>query len=134
MDDPIDGANARRRRQVPMLSAGAKRRYRRNILDGLVRRIGEGDRRSDVHAFNRDPGVSDEQALFVAQNSRHMVGSGHLAHEAKFASVDDGSQFCGDRGFLAQGAHCLFDLPQAWDCVEAGDQNPLGRGKQRKRP
>ena len=116
------------------LQPGAKRRYRGDILDRLVRRIGQRDRRSDVHALNRDAGVSDDRALFLAENARHMVGSRHLAHKAEFASVDDRSQFRSDRGFLAQRAHRLLDLPQAWNGVEAGDQNPLRRREQGKRP
>jgi hypothetical protein len=50
--------------------------------------MGEGDRRSDVDALNRDACVSDEQALFLTENARHMIGSGNPTEQAKFASVD----------------------------------------------
>ena len=63
-----------------------------------------------------------------------MIGARHLAEEAEIASVDDQSHLRGDRGFLAQGAKRLLDLPQAWNGVEPGDQNTLRRRKQGKRP
>ena len=112
----------------------AKRRYRGDILDRLVRRIGERDRRSDVHALDRDGGVSDAEALLLAENPRHMIGARHLAQEAEVASVDHRSHFRSDRGFLAQRSKRLLDLPQARNGVEAGDQNPLRRREQGKRP
>jgi hypothetical protein len=40
-----------------------------------------------------------------------MIGARHLAEEAEIASVDHRSHIRSDRGFLAERAHCLFDLP-----------------------
>src|SRR5580658_1418760 len=109
-------------------------RYCRNVLDRLVRWIGEGHWRSEVHALKRDARISHKQAHFVAENPRDMVGPDHLAQEAEVASVDHGPNVSGDQHLRAQGAKRLLDLPQARDGVESGDENPPRRGEQRNCP
>ena len=127
-DAPAAGSLALSRRGG--FQAHAISRYRRDVLDRLVRWIGQGHWRSDVHAFRRDASVSDKDALFFAENPLHMVGPGHLAQEAEVASVDHRSHISGDRRLSPQGSKGLVDLPQARNGIEAGYENPPRRREQ----